>query len=215
MFGFQILVALGLQQVLGYTPAQAGLAVLPVAAGIGAMSLAVSPLLERRHGARAALLPGLLAIAAGLALLARVPVEGDYLADVGPSIALFALGGGLTLPAVMTIAMSDATPATAGVASGLINTSQQVGGAIGLVILAALASARADTLNMPMTTSTSGPLRCGPEGAGEAGALVGGFHLAWGVAAAFVLVAFALAAVALRGPRDCHDTGSAVSVGAR
>ena len=132
MFGFQFLVTLYFQQVLGYSPAQAGLAVLPVALGIGAMSLVVFPRIERRLGARAALLPGLLAIAAGLALLARVPVDGRYLADVAPSVALFAVGAGLVLPGVMTIAMSGATPSTAGLASGLINTSQQVGGALGL-----------------------------------------------------------------------------------
>jgi hypothetical protein len=93
--------------------------------------------------------------------------------------------------------MSDATPATAGVASGLINTSQQVGGAIGLAILAALAAGRADALRA--------------DGAGEAAALVGGFHLAWGLAGAFVLAAFALAAVVLRRPQDCPDGGAAVT----
>ena len=146
MFGFQFLVTLYFQRVLGYSPAQAGLGVLPVALGIGAMSLLVFPRVNARFGAQAALLPGLLAIAAGLALLSRVPVDGRYLTDVAPSIALFALGGGLTLPAIMTIAMSGATPATAGLASGLINTSQQVGGALGLAILASLAAGRAGDL---------------------------------------------------------------------
>lgn len=186
MFGFQFLVTLYFQHVLGYSPAQAGLGVLPVALGIGAMSLFVFPRINARFGARAALLPGLLAIAAGLALLSRVPVEGRYLTDVAPSIALFAVGGGLTLPAIMTIAMSGATPETAGFASGLINTSQQVGGALGLAILASLAAGRAGDL----------------AGAGAApdAALVGGFHLAWSVGACFVLAALALAVVVLRAP---------------
>ena len=184
MFGFQFLVTLYFQQVLGYSPAQAGLAVLPVALGIGAMSLVVFPRIERRLGARAALLPGLLAIAAGLALLARVPVDGRYLADVAPSVALFAVGAGLVLPGVMTIAMSGATPSTAGLASGLINTSQQVGGALGLAILAALAAGRTDGLRA--------------DGVGAAAATVAGFHLAWGVAAVLVLAAFGVAAVVLR-----------------
>jgi hypothetical protein len=187
MFGFQFLVTLYFQQVLGYSPAQAGLAVLPVAMGIGAMSLVVFPKIERRLGARAAVLPGLLAIAAGLALLARVPVDGRYLADVAPSVALFAVGAGLVLPGVMTIAMSGATPSTAGLASGLINTSQQVGGALGLAVLAAVAAGRTDGLRA--------------EGAGVAAATVGGFHVAWGVAALLVVAAFGVAAVALR-PRD-------------
>ena len=196
MFGFQFLVTLYFQRVLGYSPAQAGLGVLPVAVGIGAMSLLVFPQVNARFGARAALLPGLLAIAAGLALLSRVPVDGRYLTDVAPSIALFALGGGLTLPAIMTIAMSGATPQTAGLASGLINTSQQVGGALGLAILASLAAGRA------------GDRAAG--GAAPDAALVGGFHLAWGVGASYVLAALALAVVVLRAPRTApEDAGAA------
>jgi EmrB/QacA subfamily drug resistance transporter len=194
MFGFQFLITLYFQRVLGYTPAQAGLAVLPVAAGIGAMSLLVFPRVEQRFGARSALLAGLVAIGGGLALLTRVPVHGDYLADVAPSIALFAVGCGLTLPGVMSIAMTGATPQTAGVASGLINTSQQVGGALGLAILASLAVGRTDHLR--------------GDGLSGAAALVGGFHLAWGVAAGFVLAALALALVALRHPRSCPDAGA-------
>ncbi len=190
MFGFQFLVSLYFQEVLGYSPAQAGLAVLPVALGIGVMSLFVFPRIERRLSARSALLPGLLAVAAGLGLMARVPVGGHYLADVGPSVVLFAAGAGLVLPAVMTVAMSDATPATAGVASGLINTSQQVGGALGLAILAALATGRADGLR--------------DEGVGDAAATVAGFHLAWAVAAGFVLAAFGVAGVALRRPQSAR-----------
>jgi EmrB/QacA subfamily drug resistance transporter len=176
MFSFQFLVTLYFQRVLGYGPAEAGLAVLPVALGIGAMSLLAFPRLSARFGPRALLLAGLVAIAVGLALLTRAPVGGRYLADVAPSIALFAVGAGLTLPAVTTIAMSAATPETAGLASGLINTSQQVGGALGLAALATLAAAHAD----------------GPAGA------TGGFHLAWAVAAGLVAVAFALALTGLR-----------------
>jgi hypothetical protein len=143
----------------------------------------VFPRIERRLGAPSALLPGLLAISAGLALLARAPVDGRYLADVAPSVALFAVGAGLVLPGVMTIAMSGATPSTAGLASGLINTSQQVGGALGLAVLAALAAGRTDALRA--------------DGVGAAAATVAGFHLAWGVAALLVLAAFGIAAVAL------------------
>jgi EmrB/QacA subfamily drug resistance transporter len=201
MFGFQFLITLYFQRVLGYTPAQAGLGVLPVALGIGAMSLLVFPRIEQRLGARAALLPGLLAIAGGLALLTRVPVHGAYLVHVAPSMALFAVGGGLTLPAVMSIAMSDATPETAGVASGLINTSQQVGGALGLAILASLAVGRTDRLRA--------------DGLAGDAALVGGFHLAWGVGAGFVLAALALAAIALRRPRSCPDAEGSAAAAAR
>jgi MFS family permease len=176
MFSFQFLVTLYFQRVLGYGPTEAGLAVLPVALGIGAMSLLVFPRLAARFQARSLLLAGLAAIAAGLALLSRAPVDGRYLADVAPSIVLFAVGAGLTLPAVTTIAMSAATPATAGLASGLINTSQQVGGALGLAALATLAATHAD----------------GPAG------LTGGFRLAWAVAAGLVALAFVFAFVGLR-----------------
>jgi EmrB/QacA subfamily drug resistance transporter len=200
MFGFQFLVTLYFQRVLGYSPAQAGLGVLPVAVGIGAVSLLVFPRIDARLGARAALAPGLLAIAAGLALLARVPVNGHYLADVAPSIALFALGGGLTLPAIMTIAMSGATPATAGLASGLINTSQQVGGALGLAILASLAAGRAG--------------RLAGDGAAPDAALAGGLRLAWGVGASFVLAALALAVVVLRAPGPAISGGPSATADA-
>jgi EmrB/QacA subfamily drug resistance transporter len=179
MFGFQFLVSLYFQQVLGYTPAQAGLAVLPVAAGIGAMSLLGFPRLEQRFGARRILPFGLAAIAGGMALLTRAPADGHYVVDVAPSIALFALGGGLTLPAAMSIAMSGATPETAGVASGLINTSQQVGGALGLAVLASLAASR--------------------------GSLVAGFHLAWAVGTGFVLAALALAVLLIAPARRWDD----------
>jgi EmrB/QacA subfamily drug resistance transporter len=194
MFGFQFIITLYFQRVLGYTPAQAGLGVLPVAAGIGAVSLLLFPRVEQRFGARLALLPGLVAIAGGLVLLTRVPVHGAYLADVAPSIALFAVGCGLTLPGVMSIAMAQATPQTAGLASGLINTSQQVGGALGLAILVSLAAGRTDQLRA--------------DGAGGAAALVGGFHLAWGVAAGFVLAALAVVVIALRDPRTCAHAGT-------
>jgi EmrB/QacA subfamily drug resistance transporter len=190
MFGFQFLIALYLQQVLGYTPAQAGLAVVPVAAGIGVMSLLAFPRIVARSGPRRALLPGLLLVAAGLALLTRAPVDGDYLTDVFPSMLLFAAGGGLTLPAVMTLAMSEVAPEAAGVASGLINTSQQVGGALGLSVLAAAAASRTDALR--------------DGGADPATALVGGYQLAWGLGAGLVLAAAAVVALVVReGRRTC------------
>jgi EmrB/QacA subfamily drug resistance transporter len=190
MFGFQFLVSLYLQRVLGFSPARAGLAVLPVAAGIGAMSLFVFPRAERRFGARVVLVPGLIAVGAGLALLTRAPVDGAYAVDVLPSIGLLAFGCGLTLPGVVSVAMADATAENAGVASGLINTAQQVGGALGLAALAALAASR------------SAHLRA--DGNGVASSLVGGFHLAWTAGALLLLAALVVAVVTLvRAPRSC------------
>ncbi|HEY6760594.1 MAG TPA: MFS transporter, partial [Baekduia sp.] len=183
MFGFQFLIALHFQRVWGYTPAQAGLAVVPVAAGIGVMSLFVVGRVRARIGAYRTLLAGLALVAAGLLLLVRARAGGGYL-DVLPSIALFAVGGGLTLPTVMSFAMEDATGADSGLASGLINTSQQVGGAFGLAILTALATSRAAALR--------------DRGTPAADATVAGYHLAWTVGGLFVLAALAVAAVTLR-----------------
>ena len=194
MFGFQFLVTLYFQRVLGYGPAAAGLAVLPIAVLIGAVSLGAFPRLAARHGAAAVLAPGLLAIAAGLALLSAAPSDGRYLADVAPSALLFGLGGGLALPALTTLAVSAATPDDAGLASGLVTTSQQVGGALGLAVLASLAAARTDAL--------------AAGGAAPADALTAGFGLAWATGAGLVLAALAVAVVALRerrapAPREC------------
>jgi MFS family permease len=192
MFGFQFLLSLYLQRVLGFSPARAGLAVLPIAAGIGAMSLLVFPRVEQRFGARVVLVPGLIAVGAGLALLTRVPVDGSYAVDVLPSVVLLAFGCGLTLPGVMSVAMSAATAQNAGVASGLINTAQQVGGALGLAMLASLAASR------------SAHLRA--HGNGVAASLVAGFHLAWTAGALLLLVALVVAVVTLlRAPRSCPD----------
>jgi EmrB/QacA subfamily drug resistance transporter len=190
MFGFQFMITLYLQDVLGYSPARTGLAILPIAGGIGAISLFVFPRLSRRWPPALLLRPGLLAIAAGMALLTRVPVDGHYLADLGPSMALFALGGGVTLPSIMAVAMSDAAPEAAGSASGLINTSQQVGGAVGLAALAALAAGRTG-------------------GAATHAALTDGFRLAWTAGTGLVLVALATAFVALRAPGEPAQVATA------
>jgi MFS family permease len=199
MFGFQFLITLYFQHVLAYTPAQAGLGVLPVAIGIGAMSLFVFPRVNERYGAQAALVAGLGLIAAGMVLLTQVPVDGRYLTDVAPSIALFAVGAGFALPAVMTIAMSVATPEAAGLASGLINSSQQLGGAIGLAVLASLAAGR--------TSALAG------NGTPRDAAVVDGFHLAWQTASAFVIAALVLAVVLLRASRPAPSAAPAVATG--
>jgi EmrB/QacA subfamily drug resistance transporter len=180
MFGFQFMVTLYFQRVLGYSPAQAGLGVFPVAGGIGFISMVVFPRLAARFGPRLLLVPGLVALTAGMALLTQAPVDGQYLTDVFPSIVLFGVGGGLTLPAVMTIAMSNVAPDTAGATSGLINTSQQVGGAVGLAVIAALAASHS-------AAATA-------DGAATPAALVSGFHLGWTVGSGLLLAALLVAA---------------------
>jgi EmrB/QacA subfamily drug resistance transporter len=159
MLGFQFTTALYLQQALGYAPAQAGFAMLPITLTIALVSLTASGRLIARSGARTVLLAGEVLLVAGLLLLTRPPV-GSYVLDVLPSMVVLGIGAGLALPAVTTLMMSDATPEDAGLASGLANTSQQVGGALGTAVLAALAAARTDAATAagasPIEALTSG-----------------------------------------------------------
>jgi EmrB/QacA subfamily drug resistance transporter len=184
LFGMFFLGVLYLQRVLGYDAIDTGLAFLPVSVVIGAMSLAVSPRLIMRFGARATLLPGLILVATGLVLFTRAPVDGDYLVDVLPTMLLLGTGAGLSFPSLATLAMSGADGSDAGLASGLVNTSLQVGGALGLAVLATLATSRTEDL----VASGDSP----------AAALTGGFHLAFVVAAGLVLAAIGVALGALR-----------------
>jgi EmrB/QacA subfamily drug resistance transporter len=181
MFGMFFLGALYLRRVLGYDALQIGLAFLPVTLTMGFLSIRYTERLVTRFGARRALVPGLTLILIGLALFARVPVHGQYVTDVMPSMLLLGIGAGVCFPALMTVAMSSATPADAGLASGLVNTTAQVGGALGLAVLATLSSAR------------SGHLRAG--GDGTAAALTGGYHLAFWIATGLVGGAIAVALV--------------------
>jgi EmrB/QacA subfamily drug resistance transporter len=183
LFGMFFLGALYLQRVLGFDALEVGLAFLPVALTIGAMSLAVSPRLILRFGALPTLLPGLLLIAAGLVLFQRAPVDGDYVRDLLGVMLLLGVGAGLSFPALMTLAMAGAGPSDAGLASGLVNTTQQVGGALGLAVLATLA-----------TTRTEGRLA---DGAPAAAALTDGYHLAFALGAGLAVAAIALAVVLL------------------
>jgi MFS family permease len=184
MFGMFFLGALYLEKVLSYDPLGIGLAFLPVAVGIGGLSLGASARVNARFGERPVLITALLLVAAGLVLFTRAPVDADYLLDVFPSVLLMGVGAGLGFPAMMTLAMSDATKDDSGVASGLVNTTQQVGGALGLAVLATLA-----------TSYTNGSLA---EGVAPIEAMTGGYRLAFGVAAGLVLVAAVLAVTVLR-----------------
>jgi EmrB/QacA subfamily drug resistance transporter len=186
MFGMFFLGALYLQRVLGYDAIEVGLAFLPVALMIGVLSLCVSARLIMRYGAARTLLPALALIAIGLGLFVRSPIEADYVFDLLPAMLLLGSGAGLAFPALMTLAMSGATESDSGLASGLINTSVQVGGALGLAVLATLSTTRTDTL-----------LAAGDP---TAEALVGGYRIAFGIGAGLVLVAVAVAATQLWRP---------------
>jgi MFS family permease len=186
MLGFQFVMALYLQQALLYSPAATGLAILPISAGIALVSLTLSGRLIARAGARRVLLVGELLLVAGLLLLARESV-GLYAADVLPSVLLLGAGAGLFLPAVTTVIMSDATPEDSGLASGLANTSQQVGGALGVAVLAAVAAARTDAAAAAGSTVQE--------------ALVSGYHLAFVVSAGLVAAGIPLTLTVLRRDR--------------
>jgi MFS family permease len=138
MFGMFFIGALYMERVLGYDALQIGLAFLPVTIAMGTLSVRYAEPLISRFGARRTMVPGIALVAAGLALFARVPVDGSYVTDVLPTMVLLGVGAGLFFPALMTIAMASATPADAGLASGLVNTTAQVGGALGLAVLATL-----------------------------------------------------------------------------
>ena len=184
MFGMFFLGALYLQQVLGYDALQVGLAFLPTTVVMGAMSLRLSHPITARFGAMPSLVLALIALAAGLVLFAQTPVDGVYLTDVLPPMVLIGFGAGLGFPALVGLAMSGARPEDSGLASGLVNTSVQVGGAIGLAVLATLAGER-----------TAGRLDAGDA---AAAALNSGFHLAYLIGAVLVGVAIVIALAVLR-----------------
>ena len=196
LFGMFFLGALYMQRVLGYDAIEIGLAFLPVALLIGTFSLSVSARMITRFGARATMLPGLVMIAVGLIIFQRAPVDGSYWPDLLPVMLLLGTGAGLFFPALMTLAMSEATPSDSGLASGLVNTTQQVGGALGLAVLATLSTTRTDNLRAA--------------GDSAASALTGGYHLAFAIGAGLVIVATALAATVLR-PADGIATEPAVA----
>ncbi|MGZ6672154.1 MAG: MFS transporter [Solirubrobacteraceae bacterium] len=187
MFWMFFMGTLYLQRVLGYDAVQTGAAFLPVSVGIGVLSLGFSARLITRFGARAVLLPGLVLLVAGLVLLTGAPVGGDYVTDLLPALVLLGVGAGIAFPALVTLAMSGATAADSGLASGLVNTTQQVGGALGLAVLATLSTSRSNHLLA--------------EGESAASALTGGYHLAFAIGAGLVVAAIVVAALVLRSER--------------
>ena len=183
-FGMFFLGALYLQDILGYAPLEVGLAFLPSCLVMGTLSLRFAEQLIMGIGARNTLIAGLASAMTGLLLFTRAPVDGDWAVHVLPVMVLLGLGAGLAFPALMTLAMSGATPSDAGLASGLVNTTVQVGGAIGLAVLATLASERTDSL-------TAG-------GENHDAAVNAGYHLAYLIGAGLVAVAIVVALFVVR-----------------
>jgi predicted MFS family arabinose efflux permease len=168
--------SLYLRQILGYDPLRIGLAFLPNAVVMGILSVRYTDRLVMRFGVRTTMLSGLGLIAAGLALFATVPAGGGgYLSHILPVTVLVGTGAGLCFPALMALAMSSATPRDAGLASGLVNTTAQIGGALGLAVLATVSASRSST-----SIAQHRP---------PAVALTDGYHLAFWIACGLVLVA--------------------------
>jgi EmrB/QacA subfamily drug resistance transporter len=184
MFAWFFLSALYLQLVLGYSPLEVGLAFLPANLIMAVFSLGLSARLVMRFGIRTPLGLGLALAAAGLLLFARAPVDGTFAVDVLPSMILLGLGAGMAFNPVLLAAMNDVSPNEAGLASGIVNTSFMMGGALGLAVLASLAAARTDTLL--------------ESGGDQLASLTGGYHLAFLIGAIFALAAAALGAALLR-----------------
>ncbi len=181
--------SLYLQRVLTYTPLQAGLASLPFTAGI-MIGAGLAQALVQKIGAREAPLLGVVIAVVGLLLFLRLEPGGSYVSDVLPAIIVVSVGMGLVFVPVTLIATSGVGAETAGLASGLFNTSQQIGGALGLAILA--------TLSASATTNTLEDLGHAPQPADQAQALVDGFHVAFFGAAVLVAAAGALLLLLLR-----------------
>ncbi|MBI3527493.1 MAG: MFS transporter [Betaproteobacteria bacterium] len=188
MFAWFFISALYLQLVLGYSALQVGLAFLPANLIMATFSLGLSAKIVMRFGIRPPLAVGLLLAAVGLLLFARAPVDGLFVVDVLPGMLLLGLGAGIAFNPVLLAAMSDVSPNESGLASGVVNTSFMMGGALGLAILASLAGARANNLLS--------------SGAGSLAALNGGYHVAFLIGAVFAAAAALLSAVLLRAGRQ-------------
>jgi EmrB/QacA subfamily drug resistance transporter len=193
MLGMFFLITLYVQNILHYSPIKTGLAFLPFPLILGFMSTR-TPKLVARYGFKRFLVAGPLIVAFGLALLSRVPVHGNYLTDLLPTFILMPIGMGLTFMPIIAAATSGVPGHQAGLASGLITTSQQMGGALGLAILSGVAAS---------VTASSAHL-------GRAGSLVHGFDRAILVAVAFMVFAAALGVLVIRQPNRQTKDGESV-----
>jgi EmrB/QacA subfamily drug resistance transporter len=184
MFAWFFLSALYMGLVLGYTPLQVGLAFLPANIIMAILSIGLSAKLVMRFGIKKVASTGMFLVALGLLLFARAPLDGNFIIDILPSMILLGMGAGVALNPVLLAAMSDVSEKDAGLASGMVNTSFMLGGALGLAILASIASSH--TLQF---------LALGQQ---QLSALNSGYHAAFFVGAIFALIACMLAALVLR-----------------
>jgi EmrB/QacA subfamily drug resistance transporter len=197
VFGMIFVLTLYMQQVLGYTPLETGLAWLAMSL-TALLSSIIGSAVVTRIGMRAPLIAGLLVGAVGLVLLSQISAGGSYVGDLLPGLLVVGSGIGLSFVAVSIGALEGVRERDAGLASGLLNTTQQVGGALGVAVLSTAAISRTDEL---LASGSSGPV-----------ALTEGFQIALLVAAGFA-VAGAVAALAFirRGKRDAEQVGEAAT----
>lgn len=193
MFAWFFISALYMQLVLGYSAMQVGLAFLPANLIMAAFSLGLSAKIVMRFGIRAPLAGGLLIAALGLALFARAPAGGSFVVDVLPGMLLLGLGAGIAFNPVLLAAMSEVPASESGLASGVVNTSFMMGGALGLAVLASLAAARSQGATAA--------------GADAASALNAGYHVAFLVGALFAATAAALGGFLLRASASAPSSG--------
>jgi MFS family permease len=186
MFSAFFLGSLYLERVLGYNAIETGLAFLPLTLAIGVLSMGISARAVERFGAVNTLTVGLGGIISGLVLLATAGVHTGYFPVLFLAFLLLGLGAGAAFLPLLTIGMSDAPERDAGLASGIVNVSVQLFGAIGLATLGTIATDHAKALSA--------------SGHSLAGALTGGYHLAYVVAAACVTVGIVASLLLLRGP---------------
>jgi EmrB/QacA subfamily drug resistance transporter len=184
MFGLFFLSALYLQLVLGYSPLQVGLTFLPNSLIMGACSLGLSAKLVMRFGIKPPIVVGMSLMALALLLFTRLPVDGNFVVDVLPGMILLGLGAGIGFNPLFLAAMSDVAPEESGLASGVVNTAFMMGGALGLAILASLATSRTNNLEA--------------SGSRALDALTGGYHVAFIGSAIFSALAAVLAGTLLR-----------------
>jgi MFS family permease len=185
-----------MQRVLQYGPLQIGLAFLPDTVAMAAMSIGLSARFITRFGSRNVLLAGLSGITAGMLLFARSPSNASYVADLLLPMILLGIGAGLAFTSLSMLAMADATPADSGLASGLLNTTTQVGGSLGLAILATISSEQTRQLVA--------------QGVSTSQALSDAYHFTWTISAGLLLVCLSLAAAVLKQPPPRPDAPAEV-----
>jgi MFS family permease len=196
MFAAFFLSAQYLQFVLGYSPLRVGLSFLPSNLIMAVFSIGLSAKLVMRFGFRAPLATGLGLAGAGILLLAFAPTDATYLVNVLPSMILIGVGAGMAFNPVLLAAMSDVSPEESGLASGVVNTSFMMGGALGLAVLASVAASRTSSL--------------AASGSAHIDALTGGYHAAFVIGALFAGGAAVIGGLLLRNqPMPGHEQAPA------